>query len=136
MEFPDDVWKYIMEYLPKPVKTYPYIKELNNIIQNRGLFFEIYEPDYWDEYGNLREDYPERFYECYREARRINKRDLNYQSQMMWYIYEEPELNRDSFLEIFGYSPKCVTVRSIEKSRMTLLKYRPASEDIYINLGT
>ena len=41
MEFPDDVWKYIMEYLPKPVKTYPYIKELNSIIENRELFFLI-----------------------------------------------------------------------------------------------
>ena len=34
MEFPDDVWTYIMEYLPKPVEKYPYIKELNNIIEN------------------------------------------------------------------------------------------------------
>ena len=94
MEFPEDVWKYIMEYLPKPVKKYPYLKELNNIIENRGLFFEIYEPDYWDEYGNLDyETYPETFYECYRESR-IKRRDLDYQSQMMHYIYDEPE---DSF---------------------------------------
>jgi hypothetical protein len=90
MEFPDDVWTYIMEYLPKPVKKYPYIKELNNIITNRDLFFEIYEPNYYDEYANVREDYPETFYECYRESR-INKLDLDYHSRMLCHIYTEPD---------------------------------------------
>jgi hypothetical protein len=30
MEFPEDVWSYILEFIPKPVTKYPYIKELNN----------------------------------------------------------------------------------------------------------
>ena len=90
MEFPDDVWTYIMEYLPKPVKTYPYIKELNNIIQNREAFFEIYEPNYWDEYASCREDYPETFYECY-TASYTDRSCLDYHSRMMHYIYTEPD---------------------------------------------
>ena len=90
MEFPEDVWSYILEFIPKPVTKYPYIKELNNIIENRDLFFEIYEPDYFDEYANVREDYPETFYECYRNSR-IEKTYLDYHSRMMDFIYNEPD---------------------------------------------
>ena len=90
MEFPEDVWSYILEFIPKPVTKYPYIKELNNIIENRDLFFEIYEPDYFDEYANVREDYPETFYECYRNSR-IEKTYLDYHSRMMDLIYNEPD---------------------------------------------
>ena len=90
MEFPEDVWSYILEFIPKPVTKYPYIKELNNIIGNQGAFFEINEMDYFDEYANVREDYPETFYECYRKSG-INKLDLNYHSRMMDHIYTEPD---------------------------------------------
>ena len=88
MEFPEDVWTYILEFIPKPVKKYPYINELNNIIENRVLFFKIDEMDYW--YANELEDYPETFYECYRKSG-INKLDLNYHSRMMNHIYTEPD---------------------------------------------
>ena len=126
MEFPDDVWTYIMEYLPKPVKKYPYIKELNSIIENRELFFHIDPMDYNQHLdgtdGDGKEiDYPPSFYECFKIFIHYHSPDkpyLDYHPLMMDFSYEEPDYDGDIFYEIFGYKPKHVTIRSIVKSRM------------------
>ena len=124
MEFPEDVWKYIMEYLPKPVKKYPYMKELNSIIENRELFFYIDPMDYNQHLDGTDEaiDYPPSLYKCFQIFIHYHSPDkpyLDYHPLMMDSLYEEPDFDRDSFLEIFGYIPKCVTIRSIVKSRMS-----------------
>ena len=100
MEFPEDIWKYIFEFIPKPVKKYPYIKELNNIIENRELFFMINPMNYGQHLmggddGEPADVYPPSFYECFQIYIHYHSPDMplmNYQAEFEFYnerlIYE------------------------------------------------
>ena len=104
MEFPEDVWKFIFEFIKPVPPKYPYIKELNYIIENRELFFEINPMDYnqhliGGDDGEPADVYPPSFYECFWKFMSDRKRYLDYHPSLMDDMYEFPDPEPEDLLD-------------------------------------